>query len=242
MKPVIAITAECKPDPGDARTRGTITLNWNYAEMIARAGGLPIVIPPTADPEGALALADGWLIPGGRDIDASEWGEENHPKVELQDPSRFAIEKEIFRRADPDLPVLGICYGCQALNVLHGGSLHQYLPDMGGGHHEGGVLDPMQVEPDSKLARIVESERVEGKSYHHQGIARLGSALRTCARHGDGTIEAIESTDRPWLIGVQWHPERTPEDEATRRLFRAFVDAAAAYRAKRSAQVAGSKA
>ncbi len=233
-KPIIGITVECKSLPEDARTRGSFSLNWNYAQAISEAGGVPIVIPPTADPEAVAPLLDGWLIPGGNDIDAREFGEANHAMVELQDPARFALEKALLAQIDPNLPVFGICYGCQFLNVARGGTLEQHLPDrVGDDRHTGGTLADYCLEGDSRLAEIVGASAMKGKSYHHQAVARLGQGLRTSAAHTDGTIEAIEANDRPWMIGVQWHPERTLEDPATQRLFRAFVEAAAAYRAER---------
>lgn len=234
-KPIIGITVECKSDPADVRTRGNFSLNWNYAQAIAEAGGVPIVIPPTADPATIADLIDGWLIPGGDDIDAAHFGETNHPKVELQDPARFAIEKEIFARIDPAMPVFGICYGCQFLNVARGGTLEQHLPDrVGGDHHTGGTLGPNAIAPESLLAAAAQTDRIVGKSYHHQAVGAVGEGLKAVAHHADGTIEAVEATDRPWMIGVQWHPERTLEDPATRRLFESFVAAAAQFRRQRA--------
>ncbi|HRK22697.1 MAG TPA: gamma-glutamyl-gamma-aminobutyrate hydrolase family protein [Fimbriimonadaceae bacterium] len=230
-KPIIGITVECKSEPDDARTRGSFSLNWNYAQAIAEAGGVPIVIPPTADPDAIAELIDGWLIPGGNDIDAAQFGEANHPKVELQDPARFAIEEALMKRLDPQLPVFGICYGCQFLNVIRGGSLEQHLPDrIGDNYHAGGTLDRNHVDAGSLLARTSGATAIEGKSYHHQAVGRLGEGLKAVAHHADGTVEAVEATDRPWMIGVQWHPERTLEDPATRKLFEGFVAAARAFR------------
>ncbi|HVL39434.1 MAG TPA: gamma-glutamyl-gamma-aminobutyrate hydrolase family protein, partial [Fimbriimonadaceae bacterium] len=162
------------------------------------------------------------------------WGEPNHPKVQPIRPERFGSERAIFDALSPEAPVLGICYGCQFVNVVRGGSLIQHLPDVVG--HEadsGGGLQCYEIDARSKLAGVIGSSRVEGQSWHHQAVGRLGDHLRTVARNADGTIEAIEATDRPWLIGVQWHPERTSEDEATRRLFESFVAAAAEFRARR---------
>lgn len=240
-KPVIGITVECKHLPQDERTRGSFSLNWNYAQAIAEAGGVPIVIPPTADPNAIARMIDGWLIPGGYDIDASNFGEENHAKVELQDPSRFESEQALMKAVDPEMPIFGICYGCQFLNVARGGTLEQHIPDrVGANHHTGGTLETLRIENESRLARAADAAEMKGKSYHHQAVGEVGAGLKVVARHEDGTVEAIEATDRPWLIGVQWHPERSLEDPATRRLFESFVQAAAEF--KRSRAKAGSKA
>lgn len=233
-KPLIAITVESRHAPEDARTGGKIDLNWNYAQAIADAGGVPLVVPPVADMTAVAAIADGWLIPGGDDLDPALWGESLHPKASLQDGTRYAAERRLFDALDPAVPVLGICYGCQVLNVLRGGSLDQHLPDRVGheGHTEG-TMQAYAIEPDSLLAASAGTTRVEGKSYHHQAVAQLGEGLRVVAEAEDRTVEAVEATDRPWLVGVQWHPERTLEDPATRRLFERFVAAAASYRAAR---------
>jgi putative glutamine amidotransferase len=235
MKPIIGITVEVLPSSEGDGERKRYVLDKNYPKAIEAEGGNPIVILPETHLDAVLPLLDGWLIPGGRDIDASEWGESNHPSVSLQDPARLRAEKEIFRLADPSMPILGICYGCQLVNVLRGGSLEQHLPDrLGDRRHEGGTPASYAVEPGSILAAAIGEDLAQGRSYHHQGVAKLGAGLRVTARHEDGTIEAIEATDRPWLVGVQWHPERTLEDESSRGIFRAFVEAAARYRAMRS--------
>lgn len=229
MKPIIGITADFVPDPANERTLGKLELNWNYAQCIAEAGGVPIVIPPQSASDEILALVDGLMIPGGRDIDASNWGERNHPKSKPIAPERFAAESALLEKADKDLPVLGICYGCQLINVHRGGSLIQHLPDvLGHDQNSHGTLQEYEIEQDSKLGGML-GKRVAGKSYHHQAIRESGAGVRVVGRGEDGVIEAIEAEDRPWMLGVQWHPERTMEDEATRRLFKEFVAAAARY-------------
>jgi putative glutamine amidotransferase len=235
-KPLIGITVDCHYDPEDLRTAGNLTLNWNYAEAVANAGGVPIVIPPTADMEAIAGLIDGWLIPGGDDMDASHFGQENHPAVSLQDPKRYEAEESLYEKVSPDLPILGICYGSQFLNVVRGGSLIQHLPDVPGSTtHTGGVLQEYHVAPGSKLAAIVAGAKTEGKSYHHQAVDEVGSALSVSARSEDGTIESIEALDRPWTLAVQWHPERTLSDKNSRALFTSFVEAAADYASKKMA-------
>jgi putative glutamine amidotransferase len=180
-----------------------------------------------ADMDVIAGLIHGWLIPGGADIDASRWGETNHEKVELQDPARFEGEASLYARLQPDVPILGICYGCQFLNVARGGSLIQHVPDVVGHEsHSGGTLQSYRLEADSKLATAMATGKVEGKSYHHQAVGNLGEGLRVVAHAADGIVEAVEALDRPFVLGVQWHPERTAEDAATRRLFESFIAAA----------------
>ena len=236
MKPVIGISVDCKQAPEDIRSGGKLTLNWNYARAVAEAGGVPILIPPTADMAVVAELIDGWLIPGGDDIDAARFGEPNHPKAELQDPARFDGEERLFRAGDADLPVFGICYGCQFLNVVQGGTLIQHLPDVVGHEsHSGGTMQTYTLDGDSKLEAMVGDASIDGKSYHHQAVKDLGAGLRIVARGEDGTVEALESTERPWLVGVQWHPERTLGDTKTRRLFEEFIAAARTYKEKKLA-------
>jgi putative glutamine amidotransferase len=124
-----------------------------------------------------------------------------------------------------DLPCLGICRGMQVVNVAYGGDLDQHLPDrLDHDIHrgaEGEFADHrVEVEPGSLAALAAGATDVAIKSYHHQGVARLGDGLRVTARaEGDGTVEAIEDVDRRFMLGVLWHPE---EDEAD-RLIAAFV-------------------
>ncbi|MEZ0324453.1 MAG: gamma-glutamyl-gamma-aminobutyrate hydrolase family protein [Fimbriimonas sp.] len=234
MKPLIAITVDCNFEGADARTQGKLELNWNYAQAVADAGGTPILIPPQADPQELVDLIDGWLIPGGNDIDACNWGDANHPEVKTIAQQRFDSEKRLFNAIHAEMPVLGICYGCQFINVVQGGSLDQHLPDVvGHDQHRGGTLQCYDIDADSKLAQAVAGNRMQGKSYHHQAVAKLGENIKVVAKDEEGIVEAIEATNRPWMLGVQWHPERTTEDPATQRLFKSFIDAAVDYRRKK---------
>ena len=231
MKPLIVITVESKREPQNDRTGGKMELNWNYAQAIAETGGVPLVVPPVADMAEIARIADGWLLPGGDDLDPALWGEPLHPKASLQDGTRYAAERRLFAALPNEVPVLGICYGCQALNVLMGGSIDQHVPDaVGHENHSGGTLQSYVVNPDSLLAREAGATTMQGRSYHHQAVGKVAPGLSVVARSDDGVIEALEAQERPWTLGVQWHPERTPDDPATRRLFESFVQAAAEYR------------
>src|SRR4051812_27026592 len=97
MKPIIGITVDCVRDPSDHRTGGELKLNWNYAKVVQDHGGVPILIPPTADPSAIAQMIDGWLIPGGDDIDPSHYDQARHEKAALQDPARFEMEAALFK-------------------------------------------------------------------------------------------------------------------------------------------------
>ena len=230
MKPLIGITVECGFDEANDRSNGKLSLNWNYAARIAEAGGNPILVTPMTDLKEIAQQLDGWLIPGGADMDARHFGEPNHPEVELMNPMRWEMENELFGLVNPEMPILGICYGCQFLNVKRGGSLIQHLPDVvEHNNHVGGTLESIELVGATKLSRIAGQETIAGKSYHHQAVNRIGDGLNVVAKHSDGTIEAIEDPNKPFLMGVQWHPERLPDDESNQNLFRAFIQAAEAY-------------
>ena len=178
-------------------------------------------------------MLDGVLIPGGRDIDASRFGQDNHPEAVLQNPARYETEEALYSNLPENAPVFGICYGAQFLNVAEGGTLDQHIPDhLDNSLHEGGTLQDYQVETSSRFGSIV-AGAVQGKSYHHQAIDEVASGLTVVARHADGTIEAVEGNGPRWLLGVQWHPERTPDDPNSRRLFAAFVAEAKKFRESR---------
>ncbi|MCG9894554.1 MAG: gamma-glutamyl-gamma-aminobutyrate hydrolase family protein [Fimbriimonadaceae bacterium] len=233
-RPIIGITMTTMTGEGEW---GPVRyhLRRDYVDRIREAGGATVLIPPGTDAAAIAPILDGWLIPGGDDLPGELFGEPTHPEAGLENPDRIRLEQEIYQAIPPELPILGICYGCQILNVFEGGTLHQHLPDvLGDDRHRGDAWQEYQIEPESRLGRIVEG-RAAGKSWHHQAVARPAPGLRVVARHPDGTIEGLESEGRPWMIGVQWHPERS-DDPATAKLFAAFIQAAREHRRRRTRQ------
>ena len=203
-----------------------------YVRTIARAGARPLLLAPTpadlADPTELLGLLDGVLVTGGADLDPAAYGEPAHPETTSSSADRDAFELLLVREAAArDLPCLGICRGMQVVNVAYGGALEQHLADrlehdIHRGTNGGYADHQVEVEPESLAALAAGATRVAVKSYHHQGVARLGAGLRVSARAaGDGTAEAVEDAARRFMLGVLWHPE---EDEAD-RLIGAFVAA-----------------
>ncbi len=235
IKPVIGITLECFHEPENMKTHGRLEIPWNYAEIISEFGGVPLLIPPSADPYEVAQIIDGWLIPGGKDISPLEYGEKKiHPKTELHHAERYQQESKLFQVIDPLMPILGICYGAQFLNVVQGGTLIQHLPEVTGNEeHKQGKIQTFMIHPDSKLSEILATKTPCGRCYHHQSIQSLGKNLHIAAHHADGTIEAIEGTSKRWLIGVQWHPERSQEHHENQKIFAEFIKQAAEFRLSR---------
>jgi putative glutamine amidotransferase len=213
-----------------------------YVLAIQRADGLALMIPPDPeveeDPDQVLDLLDGLILAGGDDVDPAAYGSERHAETKHTVPERDRAELALGRRAvERDIPVLGICRGMQLLNVAFGGTLLQHLPDeVGhGGHrlHPGsfdGSEHDVLLEPGSVAARAAGEERHSSKSHHHQGLDQIGGGFVVTGRSVlDELPEAIEVSDKQFVLGVQWHPEA---DESS-RVVEALVEEARAYRAAR---------
>jgi putative glutamine amidotransferase len=192
-----------------------------YSDGIARAGGLPLVVPrpPDGDPAELLELADGVLLSGGGDVDPSAYGAPDAGGNADMDPAADAWELGLVHAArERRLPVLGICRGAQILAVAAGGRLVQRLPPEAAHREMGGLTPdeilaerhPVDVEPGSALADALGLTRVDVNTIHHHAIADPGS-LRVSARAAGGLIEGVEPADGWPAIGVQWHPEKMSE-------------------------------
>ncbi len=235
MRPVVGITTYLTEARWGAWELETALVPAAYVHAIERAGGRPLLVPPSEDGiEETLGALDGLLLSGGSDLDPDLYGQAAHPETKGVVAGRDRAELALLRAAlELDLPVLAICRGSQVLNVALGGDLVQHLPEVVG--HEGhkelpGVFGDHEVtlEPDTRLGRLL-GERAPVKSHHHQGFGRLGDGLRESARAEDGTLEALEDPSRRFALGVLWHPE-AGEDAA---LFDALVEEARGYRRDR---------
>jgi putative glutamine amidotransferase len=211
-----------------------MALGLTYLRAIETAGGIPLVIPPLRLDaiSHLLERIDGICLSGGPDIDPESYGEQEHPELGPTEPDLDRFELAIARRADSDgFPVLAICRGAQALNVVRGGSLVQHLPDLGKeiDHRQQAAGDQpthrVRIEPGSRLAGILGTSDLDVNSFHHQAIQRLGEDLLPVAFATDGTIEGIEGGGERFCIGVQWHAELLVDRDAEAALFERFVDA-----------------
>lgn len=200
-----------------------------YYESLAGAGAAYVVIEASQMPREAHGL----LLTGGTDVGPALYGERRARATDRPNRSRDSHEMGLLRQAlERDIPVLAICRGHQLLNVALGGSLlqdidgdaHSWLEDKSSSWHE------VTLAPEGRLAAVYGAcARLRVNSRHHQGITLegLAPALAAAARSPDGLVEAVESREQRWVIGLQWHPERPEMRPQAGSLFRAFVEACA---------------
>jgi putative glutamine amidotransferase len=226
--PLIALTGELLP--GDAPA---LRLRNRYAEAVIAAGGVALAVPPVggrAEVERLLARVDGLVLTGGDDFDTERLGlGPTHPAASPVPPEKQDQDVLLARAAlERGLPVLGICYGMQLLALVEGGTLLQHLPEdrPKSQPHSGGVVHPVDVVAGTRLARALGVEELEVVSRHHQAVGAVGSGWSVSARDGEGLIEGIERAGHPFAVGVQWHPELSPQGGPNGRLFAALTAAA----------------
>jgi len=227
----------------EERQRSVEKLNF-YFDAVRRAGGEPEHISlalPEAELKKQAAALDGFVLPGSpADVDPVRYAEPRHAKTKTLDADRDRTDSTILDHAmAAHKPVLAICYGCQILNVHQGGSLLQDIPAQKPGSDAHGKTDlaasattkdlehEATLAPDSRLQKLAGGTDVTINSSHHQSIDRPGEKLAVTARGTDGIIEGVElQSPQDWVVGVQWHPERMPEDAFAQKLFADFVSAA----------------
>ncbi len=217
-------------------------LGRDYSEAIERAGGIPVhisLIPKQEYIEKALAGLDGVLLPGSNtDIDPHFYGEEPHPKLGTVVPEKDETDRLVLAAIERlNLPLLAICYGMQALNVIRGGTLVQDIESQveNSYKHEQGVPHSrnshgLKFAEGSLLSNLETVKGANGtirvNSSHHQAIKEVGENLKAVAWSKDGIIECIQDTrgDR-FALGVQWHPElNAVTDSLSREIFDLFVE------------------
>lgn len=221
----------------------------NYLHRLDELGATAVVLAPDTParlpsgeifqpdasgrlPDDLVARLDGLILSGGGDVDPAYFGAElNGAEPDSIDRHRDELELHLSRAAlQADLPVFAICRGCQVLNVAAGGSMIQDFPGHRTPRGAKTVYHPITIQPQSRFHAILQQESLIVNTFHHQGLSRetlapLFTPVAT-ALPDEWLIEAYESPQHRWVIGVQWHPERTFElDPAHRRLWDSFYAA-----------------
>jgi putative glutamine amidotransferase len=232
-RPLIGVTTRLSAEE-------TFYLRRYYAEAVEGAGGVPVYIPLIPDRAYLSALCerlDGLALSGSNsDLDPVYYGEEPHQKLGAVLPERDETDLILLEIAERRaMPVLGICFGMQSLNVARGGSLIQDLTSQmpeAVKHEQGQIINRpshhIRIEPRTLLVELAGGETARVNSSHHQAINKVGRDLQVIARAPDGVIEAIidPRPDR-FVLGVQWHPEIGWEkDKFSQSIFRKFIEAA----------------
>src|SRR5688572_8285610 len=223
-RPLVGVTTSevrraerTQPLPEGEPPQHEMALGMPYVRALARAGAVPIVLPPLAVEAvpALLAPLHAVCLSGGPDLDPHAYGAPPSPDLGPVEPALDLFELEVARVADAaGLPIFGICRGAQALNVARGGTLHQHLPAVTDQTIEHRQTAPgweetheVRVDPNSRLGTILGTDTQWVNSFHHQAVDRLGAGLRAVAWAPDGTVEGIEDEGGRLVLGVQWHAE-----------------------------------
>jgi putative glutamine amidotransferase len=235
MKPLIGITTN---QSTNMYGQPTIMLMQSYVSAVMQAGGVPVLIPSLIAEDGwdaAYARLDGILFSGGGDISLDYFRGDPHPRIDDVDLQRDSVELKFVQAAASDgKPFLGICRGCQIVNVALGGTLYTHIPDQlpnaldhdYPGNRRTTLVHEVKIEEGTHIAEIYGEPIIRVNSLHHQGLKEIASALRVAGHSPDGLVEAVELPDHPFGLAVQWHPEWLTDQEVTRNLFRQFIQAA----------------
>lgn len=229
--PIIGVTTFISSDG--------LRLPENYSIAIAGERGVPVVLAKVEDEtliKRQIDSIDGLLLSGGDDIEPSFFGESPHQKLGPIEPGRDLYEMKLIEYAlQAGKPILGICRGAQILNVHQGGRMYQDIY----AQHDKETIKHVQdaaknylsheitIAENTKLHDIVGQSKIRTNSFHHQANKEVPEHFAVSARTEDGIIEAIESKEHEFVIGVQWHPEATYSvDESSQKIFRMFIKAA----------------
>lgn len=213
-------------------------LMQSYVNAIIQAEGVPILIPSLITEDGWDALysrLDGILFSGGGDIGLEHFPGVPHPRIDDVDLARDSVELNLVQAAaSGGKPFLGICRGCQVVNVALGGTLYTHIPDQlpnaldhdYPGNKRTILVHEVKIEEGTHVAEIYGEPIIKVNSLHHQGLKDIAPSLRIAGHSPDGLVEAIELPDHAFGLAVQWHPEWLTDQESTRNLFSRFVEAA----------------
>ncbi len=227
-KPLIGLTTYGRDE------KNAFSLPAQYLESVRRAGAVPFLIAPDeTELDEILPMLSGLILTGGGDMNPESYHGDSHETIYMIDDERDQAEINIFNRFyETGRPILGICRGMQIINVAWGGDLIAHLPDQFGETvlHRAPPRVPtphkVKLDPDSRLAQLLEVSEAEISSWHHQALNRVADPWKVVAHAPDGVIEAVECHQHPWLYAVQWHPELTAaEDPSQQRLFDKLVTA-----------------
>jgi putative glutamine amidotransferase len=227
-KPLIGITSVYLTDDP------AVWCSISYVDAVVENGGTPLILPAIADDAGIQRYAaelDGLVLVGGADIPPAAYNQQPHSTTIEMPRRRFNFERTLINRwFDTGKPMLGVCLGMQMTNVSRGGTLVQDIPSQIGSdidHRAKSANHPVDIDPASRLAAILGTRRAEVYSFHHQAVGELAPNLEIVARSPDGVPEAMERTDGPFGLFVQWHPELMPYDKPHRdAIYGALIHAA----------------
>ncbi len=228
MQPIIGITPDYDP------TVHRYKIHEDYISAISSAGGCPILLFPHNE---IPSFLDGIVFSGGGDIDPLLFGEEPLFQSGEISPVRDAFELSLCKQAMArDIPLLGICRGMQIINIALGGTIFQDISVQTNSKLKHSQQAPRDyathsifIEENSLLSALWEKETASVNSFHHQAVAFLGENLQASAKSRDGLTEALEHKEKPFVLGVQWHPEAMMHTTEQKKLFAAFLKAAEAF-------------
>lgn len=222
MRPLVGITGDIEEING----KTYLYIDLRYGKLVEEAGGIPLLIHPTYSVKDVISKIDSLLLSGGEDIHPKYYREEPRYQMTPSPDLRTEFEFSLLREAMiAKIPILGVCHGMQLINVALGGTLYQDLPGQTEGvinHRLGEKRHRVSIEEDSLLFNTIGEKEIDVTSTHHQAVKDLGMGLKVSATAHDGIIEAFEMPGYPFLIGVQWHPEKEP-DGNSRKLFSTFL-------------------
>ena len=246
-RPIVGIPTQTLQTLGgiSADIPASWVMSQRYVSTLTNAGAIPWLIPLVDDEtlRGVYDALDAVFLPGGADIDPMSYGKESHPLCDKTDRERDRVELHLATWAiEQHKPVLGVCRGLQMINLAAGGTLyqdlgeqlagsikHDYFPFAGQNFSRDYLAHEVDVAAGSRIAAVFGAGPLRVNSMHHQGIRDLGEHLVVTAIAPDGLVEGIEGSNGAYLVGVQWHPEAlTDNDDAARRLFDQFIEAAVA--------------